>query len=364
MMLHFRAKSIIKLIQYALCFLIAVISITLFYNTIRSTSRESSSIEELAPKTGKHILADGVKVYYQELGPPEGTPVVLIHGTGSWSEIWRTTMVALSKNGFRAIAIDIPPFGFSEKLVGSEQFTTEKQGARLNAVLTELNIQNGVLVGHSVGGRPTLEAILNNQDRINRLVLVDVALGFSADSLIPQFAQNEPGLLIKSIFGLKPLRNVVFRTVGTNPFFTKLQLESFVFNKAAVTPSLVEILQKPLFLQDATISNADWFEYLAITSPHRGLATDFQKFKTIDMPVLIIWGNKDDITPLWQGIYLSTLFQNSTMEIIEDVGHIPYIEDTKKFNEILSKFLNSYPWEKPQEDNLDLSITVQVSNDH
>lgn len=335
-----KAIRVFKWILWIMAFMVATITITLVYNTIRSTSREASSIEELAPHTGKFVIADGVKVFYQELGPSDGIPVILLHGTGSWSEIWRETMLALSSNGYRAIAIDIPPFGFSEKLTGSDQFTTEKQAKRLNAVLEVLNIQDGVLVGHSVGGRPTLEALLLNHDRVKRLVLVDVALGFAADSLRLQFAQNEPGFLMKSIFQLKPIRNAVFRTLGTNPLFTKFQLESFVFNKAAITPALVEMLQKPLFVRGTSISSADWFEYLTITTPHQGLSIDFESFKTINIPVLIIWGNKDDITPLWQGIYLSNLFSNSSLEIIEDVGHIPYIEDPEKFNTSLLNFLN------------------------
>ena len=140
---------------WIIAFLVTAITVTLVYNTIRSISREASSIEELAPQTGEFVIADGVKIFFQELGPSDGIPVILLHGTGSWSEIWRETMIALSDIGYRAIAIDIPPFGFSEKLEGSNQFTTEKQGQRLNTVLKVLNINKGVLVGHSVGGRPT-----------------------------------------------------------------------------------------------------------------------------------------------------------------------------------------------------------------
>ena len=334
------AKRAVKLTLWIIAFLVTAITVTLVYNTIRSISREASSIEELAPQTGEFVIADGVKIFFQELGPSDGIPVILLHGTGSWSEIWRETMIALSDIGYRAIAIDIPPFGFSEKLEGSNQFTTEKQGQRLNTVLKVLNINKGVLVGHSVGGRPTLEALLNNQDRIERLVLVDVALGFSVDSLRPQFAQNDPGFLLKSIFQLKPLRNAMFRTVGTNPIFTRSQLEAFVYNKAAVIPSHIEMLQKPLSIQGTSTSNADWFEYLTISSPHQGLSTDFENFRAVNIPTLIIWGDKDDITPLWQGIYLSQLFSNSELSIMEDVGHIPYIEDTERFNELLIEFLN------------------------
>lgn len=335
------AKRIGRSIKWILTVLVSIITFILVYNTIRSTSREASNIEESAPPTGQFVYADGVKIFYQELGPTDGIPIILLHGTGSWSEIWRKTMLALSENGYRAIAIDIPPFGFSEKLEGSEQFTTEKQAKRLNAVLKVLNISNGTLVGHSVGGRPTLEALLNNQEMIERLVLVDVALGFDTDSLKPQFSQNDPNFLLNTIFYLKPLRNSIFRTFGTNPLFTRLQLESFVFNKTAISPFHIKMLQKPLIVNGTSISNADWFEYLTISSTHQGLSTDFENFRLLEIPTLIIWGDKDNITPLWQGIYLSKLFPNSKLTIMKDVGHIPYIENTQRFNEILVNFLNA-----------------------
>lgn len=310
------------------------------YYSLRSVLREESTVNEISPPTGHFVQADDASIFYQELGPANGSPVILIHGTGSWSEIWRETMIALADNGYRAIAIDIPPFGFSEKLFGREQFTTEKQGKRLNAALEALNIRNGLLVGHSVGGRPTLEAILNNQDRINRLVLVDVALGFAPDSIQPHFTQNDPGFMLKSLFELKPLRNSIFRTFGTNPQFTKFQLESFVFNKAAILPEHVAMLQRPLSLNGFTISNADWFEYLTVSSDHQGLSTEFRNFNRIKLPTLIIWGDKDDITPLWQGKYLAKVFPDAELNIMKDVGHIPYLENSKRFNDILLDFIN------------------------
>ena len=69
-------------------------------------------------------------------------------------------MVELSENGFRVIAIDIPPFGFSSKPVGSQEYSTLKQGKRINAFLDALKIDKAILVGHSVGSRPTIEALL------------------------------------------------------------------------------------------------------------------------------------------------------------------------------------------------------------
>ena len=55
---------------------------------------------------------------------------------------------------------------------------------------------------------------------------------------------------------------------------------------------------------------------------------------------MIIWGDRDDITPPWQGKYLAKLFPQAELAMMKDVGHIPYIENSELFNEILVDFLN------------------------
>jgi pimeloyl-ACP methyl ester carboxylesterase len=57
------------------------------------------------------------------------------------------------------------------------------------------------------------------------------------------------------------------------------------------------------------------------------------------MPVLVIWGASDTVTPLWQGKQLHALIPNSQLSVIEGVGHIPYIENAEAFNNALLKFL-------------------------
>ena len=71
-------------------------------------------------------------VFVQEKGPADGIPVVLFHGTAAWSELWRRTSDALAAAGFRVIALDLPPFGFSDR-PGS--YTRQDQAARINDVL-------------------------------------------------------------------------------------------------------------------------------------------------------------------------------------------------------------------------------------
>ena len=85
---------------------------------IISLSRESETVEAAAPATGHFVSAGATRLYVQEDGPENGLPVVFIHGFGAWSQTWKKTTFLLAANGFHTIALDVPPFGFSDKITG------------------------------------------------------------------------------------------------------------------------------------------------------------------------------------------------------------------------------------------------------
>ncbi len=57
------------------------------------------------------------------------------------------------------------------------------------------------------------------------------------------------------------------------------------------------------------------------------------------MPVLLIWGSTDTVTPLWQGRQLQRLIPHAQLSVLDNVGHIPYIEDATAFNDTLVRYL-------------------------
>ncbi len=316
--------------------LVALIFLILFIFSVQANRRESKTGSEVAPTTGKFVHASDLEIFIQEDGPAFGQPVLLIHGTGAWSEIWRETMSVLAENGFHVIAIDVPPFGYSEKPNGSESYSRENQAKRIIGVLDALNIEKAIFVGHSVGSRPTIEVALEAPDRVQKLILVDPALGFAQNEAL--FQQNDPSWMISALFEIRPLRKAILATYGTNPLFTKKLFKSFVSNINAVTDERVNMLQQPLVVQNTTNAYGDWLQYLTVEKD-TSLASDFSNFKKLKMPVFLIWGSTDTVTPLWQGEALKKLIPNSELTVIDDVGHIPYIENTLKFNEILIKYL-------------------------
>jgi pimeloyl-ACP methyl ester carboxylesterase len=301
---------------------------------ILTFSRERQTGEEAAPASGHYVSAGDIRIYVQEDGPSSGIPVVFIHGFGAWSETWKRTTSVLAGHGFHTIALDVPPFGFSDKVTDGT-FSRQAQAQRIIKVLDSLQLKQVVLVGHSVGARPTVEAALTAPDRIMALVLVDGALGFGSDG---QFAPNEPTLLVQLFFAIHPLRNGVLSATATNPLMTKRLLGGFVADPKILTPALLSIYQKPFVVKDSTNRLGDWLKVLSV-DPDTSLSGKLSNFSKLSMPTMIIWGDNDTITPLWQGQKLMQAIPKSAMRVLNGLGHIPQIEDPTEFNEALLPFL-------------------------
>jgi pimeloyl-ACP methyl ester carboxylesterase len=97
-----------------------------------------------------------------------------------------------------------------------------------------------VLVGHSFGGGPTVEAARLVNDRLGGLVLVDAALniGSEGDTAAPGSA------LLSGLLSLAPLREALVATFLSNPRFTKRLLQSFIADPAIATEARVAIYQR------------------------------------------------------------------------------------------------------------------------
>ena len=324
-------RRILKIIGATLAALFAVI--VLFW--IRAELHESEAREDAAPATGRFVKADDVEFFIQEMGPADGQSIVFIHGTAAWSELWLETMAPLADAGYHCIAIDIPPFGFSEKPVAAS-YGNHDQAKRIVALMDALEVQRAVLVGHSFGGGATMETALMVPDRIEALILL--AVGGLNLNLQPALEKQTP-FVLEMFLNTPALRNPVLATIATNPLFTKKIISRIVLDPADVTDEKVKIFQQPLVLQDATNTFGEWLRYV-LTVQEVSLTSSPVNYQALTMPTLIIWGDSDTIIPLKDGEYLKSILPNAELVIMKNVNHIAYIEDNPKFVEIALEFLN------------------------
>jgi pimeloyl-ACP methyl ester carboxylesterase len=311
--------------------LIGTVVLLLFGFSWQAGRREVMAAKSAAPPGGRYVKAADVEIFLQETGPADGFPVLFIHGTGAWSEAWRGAMGTLAAAGMRAIAIDLPPFGFSQR-PDSPRYSKEEQGRRIVGVLDALKLPQAILVGHSFGGGPTVEAALAVPDRVRALVLVDAALSVSSDDA----KAPESPLLLRSFLAARPVRDSLVATLLTNPLFTRKLLQGFIDDPARATDEWVHLYQRPLVVADTTAAVSTWLPALlapsAVSASQRPAS-----YRGLKIPLYLIWGERDHITPLDEGERLSKLAPRAELAVMKNVGHIPQIEDPRGFNELLLK---------------------------
>ncbi|MGH8030706.1 MAG: alpha/beta fold hydrolase [Arenimonas sp.] len=295
---------------------------------------EKSAAISAAPGNGEFVDAGGTPVHWQAFGAYGRPVVLLVHGTAAWSGTWFSLVPALENAGYQVVALDLPPFGFSGKSIDAD-FSREAQAERIRAVLDDAGIDRVTVVGHSFGGGPALEFALRHPDRVQRLVLVDAALGLQA-------APPDPASLACRVLATPMLRDPLIASTAAQPLFSRALLRSFVARKEAVTDTRLLAYRRPAHVQGASAAMGAWAHHFACVA-ETGSSTDPAAIGRLQPALDILWGADDTVTPLAQGKHLQSLVPHSRLQVIQGVGHIPHIEDPLRFEQVLLATLARAP---------------------
>jgi pimeloyl-ACP methyl ester carboxylesterase len=312
-----------------------LIVVILFF-TVLANLRETKTRHEAAPSTGRFVQAGDVELFIQEMQPKGITrdTIIFIHGTAAWSGLWRETMTRFAEAGYDCIAVDIPPFGFSER-PSTPSYDNASQAKRIVALMDALKLKHAILFGHSFGGGATLETALMIPNRVDMLILEDVG-GLNLNlQLVPQ---NQSPSAVEMFLGTPVIRNPILATTGTNPLFTKTLISTMVKKTATVTEEKIKILQQPLVLQGATNTLGDWLKSV-LGKQQVSLTSDPKNYQTLKMPTLILWGDSDTVIPIKEGEYLQSLIPHSELVVMKGVNHIPHVEALDMVVKLVVKFL-------------------------
>ncbi|HEY3518708.1 MAG TPA: alpha/beta hydrolase [Gammaproteobacteria bacterium] len=331
--LSWLVRTLARLVLTLVLVVVAAVSVAV----AAAAWRESSPRTALAPPSGRFVHSHDLDLYIQEVGPDSGQIVLLVHGTGAWSEIWRSTLDRLAAAGYRAVAVDMPPFGYSEQPT-TRDYTTATQGRRLAALVESLG-GPVVLVGHSFGARATVEAAMLAPERMRALVLVDAALGLhdASGAPLPAAPATSPSA-VSAALGIAPLRHGLVAATVTNPLLTRTLLKQLISRKEAATPAVVMMLQRPLAIEGSTSAAGTWLAwFVSPDSPQR--SGRLASYAALTAPAFLIWGETDTLTPLPQGRAIAAVLPSATLQVLPDTGHIPAIESSAAFDEALLEFL-------------------------
>ncbi len=283
-------------------------------------------LPQIHSKTGlgerKVFDYQGIKINYYEAG--QGPPVILLHGFGACTYTWRYLAPALAKD-HRVFALDLKGYGLSDKPEDGK-YAVSDQADMVAEFIRTRDLHDLVVVGHSMGGGVTLMTYFQvRQDspaRIRKLVLIDSA----------GYPQKMPWFIR---FARIPVLNEIGGRLLSSRFVTSMVLRKCYYNKDKITDEQIDTYAYYGSLpgaREAVIQTAKQIipeDIEAVTA----------RYKTISVPVLIIWGAEDEVVPLSVGKQFKRDIPGSELVILPKCGHIPPEEEWQKTNEFVEAFL-------------------------
>jgi pimeloyl-[acyl-carrier protein] methyl ester esterase len=231
-----------------------------------------------------------------------GQDVVLIHGWGARSAIWREWAIA-SFADYRLTLIDLPGHGNSPVLSGDDAQLAHLWQDALLAVMPE----KAIVIGWSLGGLLAQGIALSHPERVEALVLI-------ASS--PCFVQRVGWLpaLDKSLFA-RYLTEVMTQTAGL--------LKSFIALQTLGSPQPRQLLKQLLSL----VSDVSLQQVPALRQGLLLLETlDYrQQLTNLTMPTLWVLAAEDAIVPASLAPLLGSLQPQAEVVVLPAVGHLPFL---------------------------------------
>jgi pimeloyl-ACP methyl ester carboxylesterase len=257
--------------------------------------------------TSHTIMVDGIRIHYLAEGPADGPVVVLVHGLGGRSEDWRLLTPYLAKAGYRVYRPDLPGFGRSEK-PRNFSYSVHDQAAVVVDFMNALGLKQVDLGGWSMGGWIVQIVAGRHPEKVHRLLLFDSAgLYFLPNWNTDLFIPRTPAELD--------------------------QLEALLMPQPPSIPAYVarDILR--------ISQERAWVMRRALDTMLTGVDTTDELLPKLTMPVLILWGAEDKITPLAQGQKMHQLIPQSELDVFNGCGHLAPSQCTATMGPRLVDFL-------------------------
>jgi pimeloyl-ACP methyl ester carboxylesterase len=229
--------------------------------------------------------------------------VLILHGWKSSKEKWDRVKDILEKKDIKVIVPDLP--GFKEETKIEKPWSLDDY-LRWVETYVKKKEKEGLLkepfflVGHSFGGRIAIKFSVNNSEKVKGLILVSSA-------------------------GIRNKKKYVSRLSSFKKFSF---LPGFSF--------LRKIFYK--FIVGKT-------DYLAVEGPMKETFKNIVSEDLTDLlpkiknNTLIIWGERDDFTPISNGYLMREKINNSEMIKLKNIGHTPYLENPQLLADKIIDFI-------------------------
>ena len=261
------------------------------------------------------MIINNLLVSYSAEGSEKSTVIIFIHGFPFNKSMWNLQVRSL-KDNYRLITYDIRGHGSSEP--GSEKFSIDLFVADLIGMMDALKIDKAILCGLSMGGYIALNAMEKHKERFDALILCDT-----------QCIADSPEAKAKRIKAIESIRNHGVEKYAEESLKNLFASESFITRKNEIA------LVRNMITKTSVQSLCNTLLALSVRKETCHILSE------IKIPVLIMVGNEDKITPPDAARFMHEKIKGSLLKIIDHAGHLSNLENPDEFNLQLRKFVDS-----------------------
>ncbi|WP_436933609.1 alpha/beta fold hydrolase [Halovenus marina] len=278
--------------------------------------------ESAYPFDSRYFESDDGRLHYVDEGT--GHPIVLVHGTPTWSFLYRNLITPLSRD-YRVIAVDHLGFGLSETPTDAG-YTPKDHADRLTSFIDSLDLGQFTLGVHDFGGPIGMSYAINKPETVSRLVVFNTWLWSLKDSITiratSRLMRGWLGRLFYCRYNGSPRFLLKYMWGDESPLTDEIHQ-----HYTAPFPSAED--RVPLWvLARELIGSSGWYESL------------WQRRSQIaQKPALVAWGLKD---PSFGESYLDrweSALSNETVHRLPETGHFVPDEAADRVVPRLREFL-------------------------
>ncbi len=300
--------------------LIAGIASILYWNPLWIVQRQQD-IYMLRHGIAQHNVAVGqYKIHYLEAKPKANgpdKPLVLIHGLGARATNWNPVIPELAANGYHVYALDLLGYGDSPKPADGD-YTLAGEEKIVLGFLQAMNLPTADVAGWSMGGWVAMKVALDRPQLVRRLIVYDTAgLYFQINFPLGLFAPTNAQELQQLIYQIEPDK-------------------PFVHTPSYAVHGMLSHMKDNQFIVEASFRSM-------LTG---GDLLDF-RVHNLKMPMLIVWGTEDKLTPVSMGLRLHQQVPQSVFVGIGGCGHLTVAECSSQALPPTLSFLAADPPEPP-----------------
>jgi pimeloyl-ACP methyl ester carboxylesterase len=253
-----------------------------------------------------------MKLFNRKLG--HGQPLIILHGLFGQSDNWNSLARQFAENNLEVYVVDQRNHGLSPH---SDEWNYQAMSDDILELINDNNLQQVVLLGHSMGGKTAMQFAIEHSELLNKLIIVDIA---------PKYYKPHHQSVLKALFA-----------VDFNIVKTRREVED-ILSLYITDFGTKQFLLKNIYWKEN--GELDWrFNFKVIAQQIKNIGLALTDDANCDTPTLFIRGEKSNYILDEDVNLIQQIFPRSMLETIAGAGHWVHAEKPKEFFDCVMNFI-------------------------